>query len=60
MIFMMLFTLIFTKKAAEANDQLLKKKDARMKVTEEILQIIKFIKINALEKYFFEKLNAKR
>ena len=31
-----------------------------MKVTEEILQIIKFIKINALEKYFFKKLNQKR
>lgn len=31
-----------------------------MKVAEEIVQIIKFIKINALEKYFFNKLNKKR
>ena len=31
-----------------------------MKVTEEIMQIIKFIKISAQEKYFFKKLNVKR
>jgi hypothetical protein len=56
----MLFTMIFTKIAATNNDFLLKAKDARMKVGEEILQIIKFIKINALEKYFFKKINKKR
>ena len=33
MIIMMLFTLVFTKFAASANDELLKAKDARMKVT---------------------------
>ena len=60
MILMMLFTLAFTKVAASANDELLKAKDGRMKVTEEIIQIIKFIKINALEKFFFQKLNRKR
>ena len=60
MLFIMGFTLIFTKIAASANDELLKAKDGRMKVTEEIIQIIKFIKINALEKFFFQKLNRKR
>lgn len=31
-----------------------------MKVTEEIFSIIRFIKINAFEKYFWQKLNKKR
>ena len=31
-----------------------------MSVTEEILNIVKFIKITAQEKYFFKKLNKKR
>lgn len=34
MIILMIFTLFFTKMAAKANDVLLKKKDARMKVAE--------------------------
>lgn len=48
MIVLMLFTLVFTKVVSKNNDKLLKAKDARMKITEEILQIIKYIKINAL------------
>ena len=57
---MMIFTLIFTRISTTANDELLKAKDERMKITEEILEIIKFIKVNAQEKYFFNKLNVKR
>jgi len=60
MIILMLLTLVFTKIAATGNDKLLKAKDARMKATEEMLQIIKYIKVNALEKYFFRKINQKR
>jgi ABC-type bacteriocin/lantibiotic exporter with double-glycine peptidase domain len=48
MIVLMLFTLVFTKISTKGNDQLLKAKDARMKMAEEILQIIKYIKVNAL------------
>jgi ATP-binding cassette subfamily C (CFTR/MRP) protein 1 len=38
----------------------LKAKDARMKAAEEALQIMKFIKVNALEKFFFKKVNRQR
>ena len=48
MVLLMIFTFWFTKIASTANDEQLKAKDARMKVTEEFLQIIKFVKINAL------------
>lgn len=60
MALLMILTLTFTKISTTANDELLKAKDARMKVTEEIFQIIKYIKVNAHEKYFFQKLNRKR
>lgn len=60
MVLLMILTLTFTKVSTAANDKLLKAKDARMKVTEEILEIIKYIKVNAHEKYFFQKLNRKR
>lgn len=39
---------ILTKLSATANEQLLEAKDARMKTTEETLQIIKYVKVNAL------------
>jgi len=60
MIVLFFVTMIFTKIAAKGNDDLLKAKDARMKVAEEILHIIKFIKINVLEKHFYNKINSKR
>jgi ABC-type bacteriocin/lantibiotic exporter with double-glycine peptidase domain len=60
MIVLMLFTVVFSKISAKVNDELLKAKDSRMKIAEEILQIVKFIKTNALEKYFFAKINKKR
>lgn len=60
MLILMLFTLFFSKLASKYNDKLLASKDERMKGTEEMLQIIKFVKINALEKYFFKKINKKR
>ena len=60
MILLMISTLLFSKVSTKVNDKLLKAKDERMKITEEILEIIKFIKVNAQEKYFFKKLNKKR
>lgn len=35
-------------------------KDSRMKVTTEIFSAIKFIKTNAVEEYFFDKLDIAR
>ena len=45
---------------AKLNQELLKAKDERMKATEEMLDIIRFIKITAIEKFFFNKVNDKR
>jgi ATP-binding cassette subfamily C (CFTR/MRP) protein 1 len=60
MISSMLFTYFLMKIQAKLNSNLSKAKDARMKVTEEILSAIRFIKVNSYEKYFFNKLNVKR
>ena len=60
MALMILLTLIFTHVAATINDALLEVKDERMQLTQEILEIIKFIKVSAQEKYFFQKLDQKR
>lgn len=52
--------MVMTNFLTKINDSILKKKDERMKVTEELLQIIKFIKINAMERFFINKVNRKR
>lgn len=59
-ILVMICTFTVSRIASKGNDLLLKKKDERLKVTEEIFNIIRFIKINAMEKFFFRKLNQKR
>ena len=38
----------------------MKAKDKRMKVTEEMLDIIRYIKISAIEKFFYRKVDEKR
>ena len=53
-------TFVCAKISIKANEDVLKAKDERMKVTEEIFNIIRFIKVNAFEKYFWQKLNKKR
>ena len=53
----MICTFFIRKLASRFNDKLLKAKDKRLKITEEIFNIIKFIKVNAMEKYFFRKLD---
>ncbi len=60
MIGTIIFTFVFSKMSINVNEKVLKAKDERMKVTEEIFSIIRFIKINAFEKYFWQKLNHKR
>lgn len=60
MILTITLTFVFSKISIKANENVLKAKDERMKVTEEIFSIIRFIKINAFEKYFWQKLNKKR
>ena len=41
-------TYLFQKKAYKYNSNILEKKDLRMKVTQEMLDIIRYIKINAI------------
>ena len=60
MVLMIGVTFILAKMISRINETTLKCKDQRMKVTEEILDIIRFIKINAIEKYFFKRLDDKR
>ena len=36
----------------------MKEKDARIKITTEIFSIIKFVKVNVWEEYFYDKLNT--
>jgi|JI6StandDraft_1071083.scaffolds.fasta_scaffold233198_1 ABC-type bacteriocin/lantibiotic exporter with double-glycine peptidase domain len=55
-----LFILVNSKLNAKANEKLLAAKDKRMKATTEIFNLIRFIKVNAWEKYFFKKLNRAR
>lgn len=42
------------------NSEILTKKDERMKVTQEMFDIIRYIKINAIEKFFYNKVDEKR
>lgn len=48
MLVMIICTFFLSKKAVALNEQVLKAKDARMKVTQEMLDVIRFIKINAI------------
>ena len=41
------------------NEKVLKAKDERLKVTKEMLDIIRFIKISVIEKFFFKKIDEK-
>jgi len=57
MFVMIAITFFIAKSISKVNENTLKAKDIRMKITEEILDIIRFIKINALEKYFYHRLD---
>ena len=53
-------TYLFQKRSYKFNEKILKKKDERMKVTQEMLDIIRYIKINSIEKFFYRKIDEKR
>lgn len=46
-----------SKISARYNENILKAKDERMKTTQEMLDIIRFIKIGTIEKFFFRKVS---
>lgn len=56
----LLISYFLTKTMKKLNEKMLKAKDKRLKVTEEMLDIIRFIKISAIEKFFYQKVNDKR
>jgi ABC-type multidrug transport system fused ATPase/permease subunit len=60
MIFTIVCTYFFQKRVYRYNEEVLKKKDERMKVTQEMLDIIRYIKINSIEKFFYNKVDDKR
>ena len=53
-------TYFSAKRSYRFNQEILVKKDQRMKVTQEMLDIIRYIKINSIEKFFYSKVDAKR
>jgi ABC-type multidrug transport system fused ATPase/permease subunit len=53
-------TYLTSRKSYEYNKQILRKKDERMRATQEMLDTIRYIKINAIEKYFYGKVDEKR
>jgi ABC-type bacteriocin/lantibiotic exporter with double-glycine peptidase domain len=57
---LMIFNYFISKKINRLNEEVLGAKDERMKVTQEMLDAIRFIKISAIEKLFFNKLEDKR
>ena len=56
----MIASYFVSKVSVKLNERSLKAKDERMKATEEMLDIIRYIKISAIEKYIFKKVNQKR
>ena len=55
-VLLIIFNYFVSKRINRLNEKVLKAKDERIKVTEEMLDIIRFIKISAIEKFFFNKL----
>lgn len=53
-------TYVSSRRSYRFNREILKKKDQRMRVTQELLDIIRYIKINSIEKYFYKKVDEKR
>ena len=60
MVVIMVTSYFITKVNKKLNDKTMKAKDKRMKATEEMLDIIRFIKISAIEKFFYRKVDEKR
>ena len=60
MMIVMVASYFLTKISKKLNERAMKAKDVRMKATEEMLDIIRYIKISAIEKFFFRKVDEKR
>jgi len=60
MIVILIISYFISKVAVTLNEKSLKAKDERMKATEEMLDIIRYIKISAIEKFFYKKVDTKR
>jgi ATP-binding cassette subfamily C (CFTR/MRP) protein 2 len=55
-----LFNVFASRYTARYTKNLAEETDNRMKSTNEIFNNVKFIKVNAWEEYFFDKIQAKR
>ena len=60
MLFMSVLNFFIGKSSIKLQKLYMKEKDKRIKVTTEIFNSIKFVKVNAWEEYFYDKLNAQR
>ena len=58
MLFMSVLNFFIGKSSIKLQKLYMKEKDKRIKVTTEIFNSIKFVKVNAWEEYFYDKLNA--
>lgn len=60
MVLSIALTFFVGKKSIVYNDEVLKVKDMRMKFTQELLDIIRYVKINTIEKFFYNKVDVAR
>ena len=60
LILILFFSIYSQGKRAYYQKELLKYKDQRMKTTTQVLNIMKIIKINSWEKYFYDKIKSQR
>ena len=58
MLFMSVLNFFIGKSLIKRTKLYMKEKDKRIKFTTEIFNSIKFVKVNAWEEYFYDKLNA--
>ena len=58
MLFMSVVNFFIGKNSIKLQKLYMKEKDKRIKFTTEIFNSIKFVKVNAWEEYFYDKLNA--
>lgn len=57
MLFMSVLNFFMGKRSIRLQKLYMKEKDKRIKITTEIFSSIKFVKVNAWEEYFYDKLN---
>jgi len=60
LIFVSLLTFIVSSCSVKLTEKALNSRDQRLSVTTELLNMIRFVKINALEKFFYKKIQEER